>query len=233
MSTHPFADIVIPVRNALDDVRECLRTVEAHTSDYRLIFVDDFSDRETSNYLYDFCLAHPSAVVIRTSRQRWFTRASNLGLRLVRTERSVLLNSDVVVDVGWLEELFDVWDDFQRQNPQRRIGLVGSVMSAEEPRRYCEVMQPDYVTGHAWLVSITAMYEISAARGMPGWYLDEVKPGTSHIRSDVEGCWDLNRLGFATLRSHKSLVGHKGGRSWGYNLGALPHAGSAELDMNR
>jgi glycosyltransferase involved in cell wall biosynthesis len=230
---HPFADIVIPVRNALADTRECVTTLQAHTTDYRLIFVDDFSDKETSEYLYQVCLANPSAVMIRTSKQRWFTRASNLGLRLVRTERSVLLNSDCVLDNGWLDELFSVWDECQAQQPQKRIGLVGSTFSAEEPRRYAETVYPGYVTGHCWLVSISALSEISARRGMPGWYLDETKPGTAHIRSDCEGSWDLQKAGFATIASFKAACGHKGGRSWGYNLGALSALRPNDLDMNQ
>jgi GT2 family glycosyltransferase len=214
-------------------VKECLSTLIANTVDYRLILVDDFSDKETSDYLYQFCLEHPSTVMLRTSKQRWFTRASNLGLRLVRTERSVLLNSDCVLGPAWLEELFDVWDDFQRLNPQRRIGLVGSVMSDEEPRRYFEVTDPGYCTGHCWLVSINALFEISAARGMPGWYLDEQKPGAAHICSDRDGCWDLMKQGFAVIQSHKSIVGHKGGKSWGFNIGAISGLRAADLDMNR
>jgi GT2 family glycosyltransferase len=231
--SHPFTDICIPVHNALPDVKECLATVTAHTPDCRIILVDDFSDRETSDYLYQFCLEHPSTVMIRTSKQRWFTRASNLGLKLVRTERSILLNSDCVVDSGWLDELFAVWDECQQQNPQRRIGLVGSTQSAEEPRRYAEYINPAYVTGHCWLCSVTALFEISAARGMPGWYLDETKPGTAHIRSDVEACWELNKLGYATIASFKAAVGHKGGKSWNFNLGAISALRPSDLDMDR
>jgi len=231
--THPFCDIVIPIHGALDDLKECLSTLQAHTRDYRLILVDDCSEREVTNFLLDFGQANPSTILIRTFRQRWFTRASNLGMRLLRTERSVLLNSDCVLDEGWLEELFAVWDDFQVQNPQRRIGLVGSVLSAEEPRRYADIVQSGYVTGHAWLFSVSAFYDVSASRGMPGFYLDETKVGAAHIHSDREMCWDLNRLGMATLMSFKSAVGHKGGRSWGHNLALLTGLNATTLDMNR
>jgi GT2 family glycosyltransferase len=230
---HPQTDIVIPVHNALPDVQECLATLTAHTTDYRLILVDDCSDRETSDYLYQFCLDHPSALMIRTSKQRWFTRASNLGLRLLRTERSVLLNSDCVLDSGWLDELFAVWDECQQQNPQRKIGLVGSIQSAEEPRRYAEYLHPAYVTGHCWLVSVSALFDISAARGMPGFYLDEVTHGAAHICSDRNASWELNKLGYATIASFKAAVGHKGGRSWNFNLGAVSALRPSDLDMDR
>jgi len=219
--SHPQTDIVIPVHNAGAELRECVDTLRKHTTDYRLILVDDFSDEETESMCRQLTKEDKSMLLIRSEKQRWFTRASNLGLRMVRTERSVLLNSDCVLDAGWLEELFAVWDECQAQQPQRRIGLVGSTLSGEEPRRYAEIMKPGYVTGHCWLMSINAAFEASARRGQPGIYLDETKPGTAHIRSDVEFCWDLNILGFATIASFKSAVGHKGGRSWGFNLGAI------------
>jgi len=233
MSSHPFTDICIPIHNALPDVQECLNTLVANTVEYRIILVDDFSDKETSDYLYQFSLEHPSTLLVRTSKQRWFTRASNLGLKLVRTDRSVLLNSDCVLDKDWLEELFAVWDECQQQHPERRIGLVGSIQSAEEPRRYAEYVKPAYVTGHCWLVSIPALFDISAARGMPGWYLDEVTPGAAHICSDRNASWEMNALGIATIASFKAAVGHKGGRSWHFNLGAISGLQPSDLDMNR
>jgi len=231
--SHPFTDIVIPVRNALSEVEECLTTLQANTQDYRLILVDDASERNVHDWLVDFSMKNPSSILVKTSRQRWFTRASNLGLRLLRTERSVLLNSDVVLGPGWLDELFDVWSDYQAQAPQTRIGLVGSTLSAEEPRRYADVREPGYVTGHCWLVSVSALFDISAARGMPGIYLDEVHRGAAHIHSDRIACNEMNKLGMATLASFKAAVGHKGGRSWNYDIGAVSGIRDVDLDMNR
>src|ERR1035437_158730 len=218
---HPQTDIVIPIRNALPDVKECLATLVVATTDYRLILVDDFSDRETSDYLYQFCLEHPSSLLIRTSSQRWFTRALNLGLRLVRTQRCVAVNSDVVFGDNWLEELFDVWDDFHQRNPVSKIGLVGSVQSAEEPRRYAQITKPGYVTGHCLLVDMDALFAISAARGMPGIYLNELRQDAIHIRSDMFASFELNDLGYATIASYKSACGHKGYRSWKMDLGSV------------
>ena len=232
--SHPFTDVVIPVHNALSDLKECLVTVQQYTVDCRLILVDDCSEWNTTEFLYDFGKKNPSCIIMRTNRQRWFTRASNLGLKIVRTERSVLLNSDCVVDSGWLEELFDVWAEFQQQNPQRKIGLVGSVLSAEEPRRYAEIIYPGFVTGHCLLLSIPALFEISAARGMPGWYLNEVNVHAAHIHSDRDCSWELQKLGYATIASFKSAVGHKFGRSWHCDLGAIPRSPQdPALDMNR
>jgi len=58
-------------------------------------------------------------------------------------------------------------------------------------------------------------------RGNPGWYLDEVHREAAHINSDRFLSYELNRVGYATVASFKSAVGHHGGKSWDYNLGRV------------
>lgn len=218
---HPQTDVVVPVRDALEYTQNCFETLFAHTKDFRLIVVDDDSKVETTAYLMGLLLRQPTALYIRTGQQKWFTRASNLGLRMVRTPRAILLNSDCVVDEGWLEELYGVWEEASATPGVGRVGLVGSTLSAEEPRRWARIQHPGYVTGHCWLVSMEALSDISSRRGQPGWYLNEVLREAIHISSDRIGCWELNQAGWITIASMKAAVGHHGGKSWGYNLGRI------------
>jgi len=215
---HPQTDLVLPVHDALDYTTKCIDSLFEHTENFRLILVDDSSGRETTDFLLHVLSRIHTALYIRTAQQKWFTRASNLGLRLVRTERCVLLNSDCVVDKGWLEELYAVWDDAHTKMSGRKIGLVGSVLSVEEQRRWAEQIEPGYVTGHCLLLSIPVLSEVASRRGQEGWYLDEVHQNAAHINSDRFLCYELNKLGYATIASFKSAVGHHGGKSWGYNL---------------
>ena len=141
---------------------------------------------------------------------------------MVRSEWAVALNSDTVVDAGWLDELHQCREEAAKAHPWQ-VGLVGSVMSMEEPRRWAFSVNPDYVTGHAWLLNMGAMEQVAAARNTPGWYLDETRQDMIHIRSDVGLCWDLNRLNFSCVKSFKSQVGHVGGASWGHNLAVIGH----------
>lgn len=223
---NPATDIIISVRSTSEfphvneEFRNCINTLYIHTHNFRLILIDDNSDAEGSKFIAEVAASHPECILIKTHYQRWFTRAFNLGLRLVRTPYAVCLNCDTVLDTGWLEELYSVKDEVEAT--VGKVGLVGSIMSTEEPRRYQLSVGQDYVTGHAWLLSMQAIYEASAARGMPGWYLDESKAGCIHIRSDVEICWDLNRLGWQCIKAFKSNVGHIGGRTWGQQLWRLP-----------
>lgn len=215
---HPQTDVIVPVHDALDYTTSCIDSLFAHTKNFRLLLVDDHSCVETTAYLMGLLQRDPTALYMRTGQQKWFTRASNIGLRLVRTSRCILLNSDCVLDHGWLDELYEVWDAAEKMMPGRRVGMVGSIQSVEEPRRWAEYVEPGYVTGHCLLLSIPVLSEMSDKRGNPGWYLDEVHQEAAHINSDRYLSYEMNRCGYATIASFKSAVGHHGGKSWGYNL---------------
>lgn len=214
--------IVVPVHSRGEyDTRECLRTcidnIQATADNFRMIFVDDFCDEAGSVVVREMASRFRESYVIRTEKQRWFTRAMNLGLRLVRTPWVVTVNTDCTFDKGWLDELLAVRDEVGG-----KVGLVGSVLSGEEPRRYAVITHPDYVTGHCLLMSMQALYECSAHRGMPGWYFDETQAINIHIRSDNEICRTMSALGYSTVKSFKSAVGHVSGRSWGHQLHRIP-----------
>jgi glycosyltransferase involved in cell wall biosynthesis len=218
-------DIVISVRSTPDfptitDFENCLQTLAETTRDYRLIVVDDNSYDAHQYQVAALVRQHRTALLIRTHYQRWFTRAYNLGLRMVRSPQAVVLNTDTLLRPGWLEELQAVWQEAESQHG--RVGLVGSVLSHEEPRRWVTTQHPGYVTAHAVLVSMQALYEVSASRGMPGWYFDETRADMIHIRSDIDLSWKMNELGWQTVMSFKSHVDHIGGRSWGHCLALIP-----------
>lgn len=216
----PPTDVILPVHGALEYVQPCVDTILAHTPALnRIIIVDDVSDDTTTAYLMGLLKTHTSWLYIRTGSQRWWTRASNLGLRMARTERSILINSDCVVNDGWLEEMYDVWDDAAAQG--LNVGLVGSQMAMTESRRWVSTREPNYVTGHCLLLKISILQQASDERGCSGWYFPE-RPGVddrcAHIFSDNEICYQLNRMGYAPVVSFKAPVGHHGGRSWGHDL---------------
>ena len=231
MPNTPATDIVIPFRS-VDKFRteaclkHCIETLFENTHNFRLIFVDDNSDDVGREFLHGIACTYPECVVIRTYKQRWFTRAVNLGLRLVRTPWCVELNSDVSLGVGWLEELYAVKDELE-QNGGMRVGLVGSVYAANEPRRYHVTRPPDFVTGHCWLINMEAARQVSVTLGTPNDYLDETNAKSIHIFSDNHLCYQMNNLGWQTVMAFKSGVGHAAGKSWGHRLGDIPSSLSA------
>lgn len=218
----PETDIVICVRSTaqyptINYFEQCVDTVCRHTQKFRFIFVDDNSDRDHAEAISQIANRFNSAIFIRTHFQHWFTRAVNLGLRMIRTPYCITLNSDCVVDNNWLEELYAVKNEVEAS--VGRVGLVGSVFSEPEQRRYMLSVGEDYVTGHCWLLSMAAITEASNQRGQPGIYLDETRADAIHIRSDVFISRQLVSLGWTCVKSFKSAVGHHGCKSWGGGAG--------------
>lgn len=221
----PELDVIIPFHAtrqypAEPYLKKCYEDLCKTVSNFRLILVDDSCDDTARAVIDSIARDRRNTLLIRSNYQRWFTRALNLGLRMARTPWVVTLNADTELAEGWLEELKAVWGEAEAQC-QTRVGMVGSIFSIPESRRWALSVKPDYVTGHAWLLSMQALYDASASRGQPGIYLDETQAINIHIRSDVELSWRMNELGWATVKSFKSAVGHHGGKSWGFNLAVV------------
>lgn len=229
----PKTDIIVAVRSTARFPLEqyfqtCIDSIVKHTSNYRFIFVDDASDASGAEVVARTAAGFDNSVLIRTHKQNWFTRAHNKGLRLVKTERVVMINSDCGVGEGWLDELYAVWEaaentDFVKGN-YSHIGLVGSQDHAPQNPRFAFAVPgtaPGYVTGHCWLVSVKALFDVSVERGTNGWYLNETNPLLAHIRSDVEMCVDMNKLNYRTVMSFHANVQHYGGKSWGHDLASI------------
>lgn len=220
-------DIIIPVHNALEHLKVCVDTVYQHTKDFRLILVDDCSDADTKAYLQTVVARNESNLMVQTVRQKWFSRACNLGFRLVRTDRCILLNSDCIVNEGWIEELAGVWSDLE--NTGHKVGLVGAYGDPGNAVRYVTTSKPNYVTGHCWFCNMHAFSEVAIQRNTHGYFFNERDPMQVHINSDRIFCHELNELGYTTASAFKVPVGHEGGKSWGHNLDAVakdvPHLG--------
>lgn len=220
----PNTDIVILIRATAefpiaDIFCKCIGTLQEHTTNYRLIFVDDYSDEDGRAMIRNIADKFNNALLVRTNFQRWFTRAANIGLNLVRTQQAVLLNCDCVMGEGWLEELYAVKQEVEQNG---KVGLVGSVLSHEETRRYAVCQHPGYVTGHCVLFDMAALHQVSMYRGTPGRYLDEINPQMIHIRSDIDICWKMMEMNMQCVYAFKSAVGHISGQTWGHQLGRIP-----------
>lgn len=223
----PRTDILIPYRSTRQFPTEqylerCVNTLVQHTHNYRLIFVDDNSDEIGRECVQRVADRFPESTLVRTNKQKWFTRAVNIGLQLVRTEWAVEANSDVIFGENWLEEMYAVRDEINAAGA--RVGLVGSVYNEGESRRYVCTQPPGFVTGHTLLLNMNALREIAISRGTPGIFLDEVTARAIHIFSDNNICYDMNSLGYQTVMSFKSGVGHEAGKSWGHLLGLIPQS---------
>ena len=103
-------DIIIPVNNALLDVRKCLGSVEKSLLEgkHNLIIVDDGSDEETKEYLREFAtIRNRYVTLIRNESTQKYTKSANIGLKASTSDYVILLNSDTVVSLNWTKKLIE------------------------------------------------------------------------------------------------------------------------------
>lgn len=105
--TIPGTTIVIPVYNAVDEVRDCLRSVMKHTdlTRNRVVVIDDGSPDETVQPMLAEFAGIPGLTLERNDSNIGYTRTVNRGLDLAGQDDVVLLNSDTYVTPRWLEGL--------------------------------------------------------------------------------------------------------------------------------
>ena len=132
-------DIIVCVHDALDDVKKCLSSVIRYSlPPCRLIVVDDGSNEETRNYLEVFC-SQQGATLIRNDEAKGYTFAANQGLRYATGLYVVLLNSDTLVTLGWIEKMV------RCAQSDKRIGLVGPLSNTASWQSI-----PELRTGEDW-----------------------------------------------------------------------------------
>lgn len=97
--------IVIPIFNAFDYVRECVESVLRTTDMSDILLVDDCSTEiELLSYLEDL-KENRRIRVIRNDKNLGFVKTANRGIRESRGKHVVILNSDTVVFRNWLPRL--------------------------------------------------------------------------------------------------------------------------------
>jgi GT2 family glycosyltransferase/glycosyltransferase involved in cell wall biosynthesis len=117
-------DVVVCVRNALEDVRACLASVEeALRGRGGIVIVDDDSDSATEEYLAAFA-ATSGAILLRNGSRLGYTKSANLGMRASKRRHILLLNSDTVVPRDALAKLSHALD----RDPL--LGIIGPISNA-------------------------------------------------------------------------------------------------------
>ena len=110
MSTHSIrglTSIIVPCWNQLEFTRQCITALKNHTRPpWELIAIDNGSTDGTGVYLAGVRdLAGVPVTIVSNATNRGFPAAINQGLHLSRGEYLVLLNNDVIVTDGWLDQL--------------------------------------------------------------------------------------------------------------------------------
>ena len=132
-----LTSIVILTYNALDCTRECLESIARHTPEpHEIILVDNGSSDGTLPFLRGLSAGDGRYRLLENGTNLGFAAGCNLGMRLARGGRILLLNNDVVVTRGWLDGMLECLER------EPAAGIVGPMSN--------EVAGPQRVAGTSY-----------------------------------------------------------------------------------
>lgn len=230
----PHVDIVLPVYNAFDLLRDCLDRVERHTDlPWRLILIEDGStDERVRPFLRDWAQARDRVELLENPRNMGFIASVNRGLARAmegdepRTGPVVLLNSDALVPQGWARRLVQPFRDAPEvatvtpmSNDAEIFSVPGiccrTVLAAEQGeaidavarRLRCEGPLPEAPTGVGFCMAMGRR-----------WLAQVPELDTAFGRGygeEVDWCQKVARRGGRHLALPGLFVEHSGGESFG------------------
>jgi GT2 family glycosyltransferase len=145
-----LSSIIIPCWNQHEFTQRCIAALKEHTRPaWELVVIDNGSTDGTAIYLEGARdMAAVPVTVISNATNLGFPAAINQGLQLARGEYLVLLNNDVVVTDGWLDQLIALAStkrDFTLQHAETNAGResgmrrgAGAFVASREGEPPCE-----------------------------------------------------------------------------------------------
>ncbi len=239
-------DIVIPIYDQVDYVRQCVDSIFAHTQvAFRLLLVDDASpSKEIAPFLKELAYRYPCQIeVITQKKNTGYVGAVNTGLARTTAGHVCVMNSDTLVTEGWLKEMIAI------AGKSPRIGLVNP--SWEVPRRqenridaYAKAravslrgtcIGTDWIRGFCWLVKREVLEAIGGLDEdfAPAYYDDwdysirAIRAGFSCVQAQGAFVFHYRNVSYSALANgldtdsllnQKALIFHK---RWGYPVRLL------------
>jgi GT2 family glycosyltransferase len=132
--------IIIVTWNTKDLLQQCLASIykTIHDMTFEIIVIDNASEDDTVVMLRE---KFPHITLIRNSRNLGFGAANNQGLRIMRGRYAVLLNSDTVLTIHAVEELFT----FMETHPEAAIAC-GQLLNDDGSKQNSMASFPSLLT---------------------------------------------------------------------------------------
>jgi GT2 family glycosyltransferase len=135
-------DVIIPVFNAPDWVKLCVRRLISQTPDEdlnQIILVDDGSNDFTKGLLEDLAAGCIKIVLVRNEKNEGFVKSINRGLTLTKAPYILLLNSDCLITKNTISKLI------AHTTEQDSVGLVSPVSN------HSPVVSLEMVPGYSFI----------------------------------------------------------------------------------
>ena len=222
--------IVILNWNGRNWLEQFLPSVTQFRGDAELIVADNGSTDDSLAWLEQ---VHPSVRRIALEKNHGFAGGYNVALEQVDADRFLLLNSDVEVTAGWLDQLNDLLD----RNPDMAACQPKVLSYAEQDKFEHAGAAGGFIDRNGYPFCRGRIFEITESDG--GQYNDECEVFWATgacllIRADafreaggfdadlfahmeeIDLCWRLRRMGWRIGYTSSAVVRHVGGGSLGY-----------------
>ena len=107
-SVLPLVSLIIPTRNALELVKQCVESILSKTSyaNYEILLIDNGSDDPAALAYFSELNQHKRIRVIRDDSEFNYAGLNNRAVKLANGELIGLVNNDIeVIAPGWLDEM--------------------------------------------------------------------------------------------------------------------------------
>ena len=121
-SPPPLVSLIIPTRNAIGLVRQCIESIQARTDypNWEIILVDNGSDDPAALAYFEELAAQPRIRVLRDDGPFNYSALNNQAVAIAHGEFVGLINNDIeVMSPGWLSEMVSL-------ARQQGVGAVGA-----------------------------------------------------------------------------------------------------------
>jgi GT2 family glycosyltransferase len=210
---------VILVKDALDYVKECIRTLNSYTDNFELIIVDNGSNKKTKDWLKK--LDWLDYTLIENEENMGFSYGCNQGIKAAKYDYVCFLNSDTRLTPNWLGKLMRGF------KYHKDVGIVGpstchcsTIQSVQVLRgkheitdqslinQMAESLKEHYteamVVGFCFVISKKVFNKIGV--------FDHHRYGIA-THEDIDLLWRADKAGFKSVWCMASYVHHFGNKT--------------------
>lgn len=221
-----MVSIIILTHNALEFTRRCVDSIRRNTNyAHEIIFVENGSTDGSKEYLRNLVAESPNYQLIDNETNVGFSAGNNQGARAARGKYLLLLNNDVLVGEGWLENLVSSLE------LDERIGLIGPIsnhISGRQSLAEVPYKNDEEFFKFAQTVRNTNRGKVTPRRRIAGFAmlirrqlfsdlggLDE-RFGSGNFEDD-DLCLRVREAGYAVMVDESTILHHFGSRTFAGN----------------
>lgn len=233
MSQSKTIDIIIPVYNAVEDLKKCVNSLIKHTTyeSFRIIIINDCSpEKNVTEYLQT--LNHQKIIILHNNKNLGFVSTVNKGMKYSQND-VVLLNSDTIVTSKWLEKLEEaayIHESYGTVTPLTNNGTICSIPKFCEDNEIPDGFTIDSFASLIEKISIRQFPEIPTAVGFCMYikrhlinevgFFDDVVFGRGYGEEN-DFCCKTIEAGYKNILADNTFIFHSGSMSFKEDKAAL------------